>query len=132
MGLVCDGGQWRWRWRGAACLASLPPRSLAGLLIVDWLGPIICSLAPLSSPLTFQPMPLHTCPACCPSPALAPPLQVVKAASGKFHPLFQWFYFDSIESLPEEVLSAEEVAPLVGGWNGAAGGLGGRAAWTML
>jgi ubiquitin-activating enzyme E1 len=57
---------------------------------------------------------------------------VVKAASGKFHPLFQWFYFDSIESLPEEVLSAEEVAPQVGGWNGAAGGLGGRAAWNML
>ena len=49
------------------------------------------------------------------APALAPPLQVVKAASGKFHPLFQWFYFDSIESLPEEVLSAEEVAPQVRG-----------------
>ncbi|PRW20689.1 Ubiquitin-activating enzyme E1 2 isoform A [Chlorella sorokiniana] len=37
--------------------------------------------------------------------------EVVKAASGKFHPLHQWFYFDSIESLPEEPLSAEEVAP---------------------
>lgn len=40
-------------------------------------------------------------------------LQVVKAASGKFHPLHQWFYFDSIESLPDEPLSAEEVAPEV-------------------
>lgn len=38
--------------------------------------------------------------------------EVVKAASGKFHPLFQFFYFDSVESLPEEPLSAEEVAPL--------------------
>lgn len=45
-------------------------------------------------------------------------LQVVKAASGKFHPLHQWFYFDSIESLPDEPLSAEEVAPLVGGVGG--------------
>ena len=37
--------------------------------------------------------------------------EVVKAASGKFHPLFQWFYFDSIESLPAEPLPAEEVTP---------------------
>jgi ubiquitin-activating enzyme E1 len=37
--------------------------------------------------------------------------EVVKAASGKFHPIFQWFYFDSIESLPEEPLSQEELAP---------------------
>jgi ubiquitin-activating enzyme E1 len=37
--------------------------------------------------------------------------EVVKAASGKFHPIFQWFYFDSIESLPEDPLGAEEVAP---------------------
>ena len=37
--------------------------------------------------------------------------EVVKAASGKFHPIFQWFYFDSIESLPDEALSAEELAP---------------------
>lgn len=40
-------------------------------------------------------------------------MQVVKAASGKFHPLHQWFYFDSMESLPDEPLSAEEVAPEV-------------------
>lgn len=38
--------------------------------------------------------------------------EVVKAASGKFHPLHQWFYFDSIESLPDEPLPADEVAPL--------------------
>lgn len=37
--------------------------------------------------------------------------EVVKAASGKFHPLFQFFYFDSLESLPEAPLSAEEVQP---------------------
>lgn len=37
--------------------------------------------------------------------------EVMKAASGKFHPLFQFFYFDSIESLPEEDLSPEDVAP---------------------
>ena len=39
--------------------------------------------------------------------------EVMKAASGKFHPLYQFFYFDSIESLPEETLSPEDVAPLV-------------------
>ena len=37
--------------------------------------------------------------------------EVVKAASGKFHPLFQFFYFDSIESLPDQPLPAEEVQP---------------------
>jgi len=37
--------------------------------------------------------------------------EVVKACTGKFHPLFQWFYFDSAESLPDEPLSAAEVAP---------------------
>ncbi|CAN6467402.1 unnamed protein product [Victoria cruziana] len=30
--------------------------------------------------------------------------EVVKACSGKFHPLFQFFYFDSVESLPAEPL----------------------------
>lgn len=35
-------------------------------------------------------------------------LQVVKAVSGKFHPLFQWFYFDSVESLPD----AAELTPV--------------------
>ncbi|KAG2427387.1 hypothetical protein HYH02_014607 [Chlamydomonas schloesseri] len=42
--------------------------------------------------------------------------EVVKAVSGKFHPVFQWLYFDSLESLPEpEQLAAagpEEFAPL--------------------
>ena len=34
----------------------------------------------------------------------------MKAVSGKFHPIFQWFYFDSMESLPENLpLSADEV-----------------------
>lgn len=37
--------------------------------------------------------------------------EAIKACTGKFHPLFQWFYFDSVESLPSEPLSAEEVAP---------------------
>lgn len=35
--------------------------------------------------------------------------EVVKACSGKFHPLYQWFYFDSAESLPKELLPAEEL-----------------------
>ncbi|KAK1317591.1 Ubiquitin-activating enzyme E1 2 [Acorus calamus] len=38
--------------------------------------------------------------------------EVVKACSGKFHPLFQFFYFDSVESLPTEPLEAGEVMPL--------------------
>lgn len=37
--------------------------------------------------------------------------EAVKAASGKFHPLFQWFYFDSMESLPSKPLAEEDVAP---------------------
>jgi len=37
--------------------------------------------------------------------------EVVKAASGKFHPLYQWLYFDSIESLPSDPLPAAETAP---------------------
>lgn len=38
--------------------------------------------------------------------------EVVKALSGKFHPLFQWFYYDSAESLPEDILPAAEYEPL--------------------
>eukprot|EP00270_Netrium_digitus_P011470 TRINITY_DN3658_c0_g2_i1.p1 TRINITY_DN3658_c0_g2~~TRINITY_DN3658_c0_g2_i1.p1 ORF type:complete len:761 (-),score=244.34 TRINITY_DN3658_c0_g2_i1:199-2184(-) len=34
--------------------------------------------------------------------------EVVKACSGKFHPLFQYFYFDSIESLPPASSSPSE------------------------
>jgi ubiquitin-activating enzyme E1 len=39
--------------------------------------------------------------------------EIVKAVSGKFMPLLQWFHFDSIESLPDEKPSAEDVAPQV-------------------
>ncbi|XP_042511013.1 ubiquitin-activating enzyme E1 1-like isoform X2 [Macadamia integrifolia] len=38
--------------------------------------------------------------------------EVVKACSGKFHPLFQFFYFDSVESLPTEPLDPNDVKPL--------------------
>ncbi|RRT85594.1 hypothetical protein B296_00002973 [Ensete ventricosum] len=38
--------------------------------------------------------------------------EVVKACSGKFHPLFQFFYFDSLESLPTETLEASDFKPL--------------------
>ncbi|WZZ54742.1 hypothetical protein YC2023_054849 [Brassica napus] len=37
--------------------------------------------------------------------------EVVKACSGKFHPLFQFFYFDSVESLPSEPLDSSDVSP---------------------
>lgn len=51
--------------------------------------------------------------------SIEPPLlgdapQVVKAVSGKFHPLFQWFYFDSCESLPSQLLPADSYAPAGG------------------
>ena len=36
--------------------------------------------------------------------------EVVKACSGKFHPLLQWFHFDSYESLPDTLPSADDVA----------------------
>ncbi|XWS53370.1 hypothetical protein CRYUN_Cryun11dG0151700 [Craigia yunnanensis] len=38
--------------------------------------------------------------------------EVVKACSGKFHPLFQFFYFDSVESLPTEPLDPTDFRPL--------------------
>ncbi|KAL5974963.1 E1 ubiquitin-activating protein [Asimina triloba] len=38
--------------------------------------------------------------------------EVVKACSGKFHPLFQFFYFDSFESLPTEPLEPADLKPL--------------------
>lgn len=45
--------------------------------------------------------------------------EVVKAVSGKFHPLFQWLYFDSMESLPDlAALPAEEFAPLGSRYDG--------------
>ena len=43
-----------------------------------------------------------------------PAEQVMKAVSGKFHPIFQWFHFDSMESLPADLpLPPEEVSLLV-------------------
>lgn len=38
--------------------------------------------------------------------------EVVKACSGKFHPLFQYFYFDSVESLPTEALGPNDFRPV--------------------
>ncbi|KAJ0987627.1 hypothetical protein J5N97_005983 [Dioscorea zingiberensis] len=37
--------------------------------------------------------------------------EVVKACSGKFHPLHQFFYFQSVESLPVEPLNPGDVEP---------------------
>ncbi|KAF7048558.1 hypothetical protein CFC21_057304 [Triticum aestivum] len=37
--------------------------------------------------------------------------EVVKACSGKFHPLYQFFYFDSVESLPVEPLEPGDLKP---------------------
>ncbi|KAM3691504.1 hypothetical protein ACJW31_08G020400 [Castanea mollissima] len=37
--------------------------------------------------------------------------EVVKACSGKFHPLYQFFYFDSVESLPTEALDSSDFRP---------------------
>ncbi|KAK2430372.1 ubiquitin-activating enzyme E1 [Trifolium repens] len=38
--------------------------------------------------------------------------EVVKACSGKFHPLYQFFYFDSVESLPTEPLHPNDLKPI--------------------
>jgi len=39
--------------------------------------------------------------------------EVLKACSGKFHPVHQFFYFDSLESLPDNVvLNEENCAPV--------------------
>lgn len=38
--------------------------------------------------------------------------EVLKACSGKFMPIKQWFYYDFFESLPTQQLAREEVAPL--------------------
>lgn len=35
--------------------------------------------------------------------------EVLKSVSGKFHPLYQWMYFDSIESLPTSVQRSEDL-----------------------
>ena len=39
--------------------------------------------------------------------------EALKAISGKFHPLFQFLYFDSMESLPSESPSEEDCKPQV-------------------
>ncbi|MCL7050610.1 hypothetical protein MKW94_021392, partial [Papaver nudicaule] len=38
--------------------------------------------------------------------------EVVNACSGKFHPLYQFFYFDSVESLPAEPLDPNNLKPV--------------------
>lgn len=39
--------------------------------------------------------------------------EVLKACSGKFHPIYQLFYFDSLESLPNDLpQDPEEYAPV--------------------
>lgn len=40
--------------------------------------------------------------------------EVLKAVSGKFHPVKQWLYFDSLESLPESFKRTEELCAPVG------------------
>ncbi|KAI0165666.1 ubiquitin-activating enzyme E1 1 [Xylariaceae sp. FL1272] len=40
--------------------------------------------------------------------------EVLKAVSGKFHPLKQWFYFDSLESLPTSCARTEELCKPTG------------------
>jgi ubiquitin-activating enzyme E1 len=37
---------------------------------------------------------------------------IVKPCSSKFHPLFQFFYFDSLEYIPVEPLGTEDVRPM--------------------
>ncbi|XP_013787170.1 ubiquitin-like modifier-activating enzyme 1 [Limulus polyphemus] len=38
------------------------------------------------------------------------PMSWNKACSGKFHPIYQWFYFDALECLPEDQTVSEESA----------------------
>ncbi|KAI1339501.1 hypothetical protein F5Y15DRAFT_382737 [Xylariaceae sp. FL0016] len=40
--------------------------------------------------------------------------EVLKAVSGKFHPMKQWFYFDSLESLPTSCKRTEELCQPTG------------------
>jgi len=40
--------------------------------------------------------------------------EVLKACTGKFHPIHQWLYFDSLESLPKSVKLTEESCKPVG------------------
>ena len=40
--------------------------------------------------------------------------EVLKSVSGKFHPILQWLYFDSLESLPSSVKRSEELCKPLG------------------
>lgn len=40
--------------------------------------------------------------------------EVLKSVSGKFHPIVQWLYFDSLESLPKSVQRSEEICKPLG------------------
>lgn len=40
--------------------------------------------------------------------------EILKAVSGKFHPIKQWFYFDSLESLPTSTARSEELCKPIG------------------
>lgn len=40
--------------------------------------------------------------------------EILKAVSGKFHPVKQWLYFDSLESLPENFKRSEETCAPIG------------------
>ncbi|KAF2403532.1 ubiquitin-activating enzyme E1 1 [Trichodelitschia bisporula] len=40
--------------------------------------------------------------------------EVLKSVSGKFHPIVQWLYFDSLESLPNSVTRSEETCKALG------------------
>ena len=40
--------------------------------------------------------------------------EVLKSVSGKFNPVFQWLYFDSLESLPSSVKRSEELCKPIG------------------
>ncbi|KAL8764975.1 MAG: hypothetical protein Q9194_006746 [Teloschistes cf. exilis] len=40
--------------------------------------------------------------------------EVLKSVSGKFHPVVQWLYFDSVESLPSSVKRSEELCKPTG------------------
>ena len=40
--------------------------------------------------------------------------EVLKSVSGKFHPIMQWLYFDSLESLPSSVARSEELCKPTG------------------
>ena len=44
--------------------------------------------------------------------------EILKACSGKFHPIKQWYYFDAVETLAESPLPEEDVTPIGGRYDG--------------